>query len=58
MATFDNQTLDEARWLVDLDLWSVIYATKAFLPVMHAQNEGWLARLLPNRYPDLIPRLL
>ena len=45
LATFENQTLDEARWLVDLDLWSVIYATKAFLPIMHTQNEGWIVNI-------------
>ena len=45
LGTFNNQTLDEARWLIDLDLWSVIYASKAFLPIMHAQNEGWIVNI-------------
>ena len=45
LATFEHQTLDEARWLIDLDLWSVVYASKAFLPMMLAQNEGWIVNI-------------
>jgi short-subunit dehydrogenase len=45
LGTFDNQTLDEARWLIDLDLWSVVYCTKAFLPAMRQQNEGWIVNI-------------
>jgi short-subunit dehydrogenase len=45
LGTFEHQSLDEARWLIDLDLWSVVYCTKAFLPVMRRQNEGWIVNI-------------
>jgi len=45
LGTFDHQTLEELEWLVDLDLWSVIYATKAFLPQMLARREGCIVNI-------------
>jgi NAD(P)-dependent dehydrogenase (short-subunit alcohol dehydrogenase family) len=45
LGTFEHQTLDEARWLIDLDLWSVVYCTKAFLPAMRLQHEGWIVNI-------------
>lgn len=45
LGTFEHQTLDEARWLIDLDLWSVVYCTKAFLPAMRRQNEGCIVNI-------------
>jgi short-subunit dehydrogenase len=45
LGTFANQTLEEARWLVDLDLWSVVYCSKAFLPTMLAQREGCIVNI-------------
>ena len=42
---FDNQSLDEMRWLVNINLWGVIYGTKAFLPMMLAQREGVIVNL-------------
>ncbi len=42
---FENQTLDEMRWLVDINLWGVIYGSKAFLPLMLAQREGCVVNL-------------
>ncbi len=45
LGTFANQTLEEARWLVDLDLWSVVYCSKAFLPQMLAQREGCIVNI-------------
>jgi short-subunit dehydrogenase len=45
LGTFANQTLEEARWLVDLDLWSVVYCSKAFLPQMLAQSEGCIVNI-------------
>jgi NAD(P)-dependent dehydrogenase (short-subunit alcohol dehydrogenase family) len=45
LGTFEHQTLDEARWLIDLDLWSVVYGTKAFLPAMRRQNQGWIVNI-------------
>jgi short-subunit dehydrogenase len=45
LGSFEHQTLDEARWLIDLNLWSVVYCTKAFLPAMRRQNEGWIVNI-------------
>ena len=45
LGTFEHQTLEEARWLINLDLWSVVYCTKAFLPAMRRQNEGWIVNI-------------
>jgi len=45
LGTFVNQTLEEAAWLVDLDLWSVVYGNKAFLPFMLAQREGCIVNI-------------
>jgi short-subunit dehydrogenase len=42
---FENQTIAEMRWLIDINLWGVIYGTKAFLPMMLAQREGCVVNL-------------
>ena len=42
---FENQSLDEMRWLVNINLWGVIYGTKAFLPMMLAQREGCVVNM-------------
>jgi NAD(P)-dependent dehydrogenase (short-subunit alcohol dehydrogenase family) len=43
--TFENQTIEEVRRLLDVNLWGVIYGTKAFLPMMLAQREGCIVTL-------------
>lgn len=45
LGTFEHQSLEEAEWLIDLDLWSVVYGTKAFLPKMLAQGEGCIVNI-------------
>ena len=45
LGTFANQTLEEASWLIDLNLWSVVYCSKAFLPQMLAQREGCIINI-------------
>jgi NAD(P)-dependent dehydrogenase (short-subunit alcohol dehydrogenase family) len=45
LGSFEHQALDEVRWLIDLDLWSVVYCTRAFLPAMRRQNEGWIVNI-------------
>jgi short-subunit dehydrogenase len=42
---FENQSLDEMRWLVNINLWGVLYGTKAFLPMMLAQREGCIVNM-------------
>jgi NAD(P)-dependent dehydrogenase (short-subunit alcohol dehydrogenase family) len=36
--TIDQQTLDDWRWVIDVNLWGVIYGIHAFLPIMQAQG--------------------
>jgi NAD(P)-dependent dehydrogenase (short-subunit alcohol dehydrogenase family) len=34
----ENQTLEDWRWVVDVDLWGVIYGIHTFLPIMKRQG--------------------
>lgn len=36
----DELSLADWEWVLGVDLWSVIYGIKAFVPIMKAQNEG------------------
>jgi len=36
----DEMSLDDWKWTIDVDLWSVIYGVRTFLPIMKAQGEG------------------
>jgi NAD(P)-dependent dehydrogenase (short-subunit alcohol dehydrogenase family) len=36
----EELTLDTWSWVLGVDLWSVIYGIKAFLPLIRAQGEG------------------
>jgi NAD(P)-dependent dehydrogenase (short-subunit alcohol dehydrogenase family) len=36
--TIDRQTLDDWRWVIDVNLWGVIYGIHTFLPIMQAQG--------------------
>jgi len=38
--TVDEMTLDDWKWTLDVDLWSVIYGVRTFLPLMKEQGEG------------------
>jgi len=44
-ATFEHATIEEMEWLLGINLWGVIYGTKAFLPLMLAQREGHIVNL-------------
>jgi NAD(P)-dependent dehydrogenase (short-subunit alcohol dehydrogenase family) len=36
--TLENQTLEDWRWVLDVDLWGVIYGIHTFLPIMKRQG--------------------
>ena len=36
----DEISLDLWKWVLDVDLWSVIHGIRAFVPLMRAQGEG------------------
>lgn len=44
-ATFEHMTIEELEWLLGINLWGVIYGTKAFLPLMLAQREGRIVNI-------------
>ena len=44
-ATFEHATIEEMEWLLSINLWGVIYGTKAFLPLMLAQREGCIVNM-------------
>ncbi len=39
-ATVDQMTEEDARWLVDINLWGVVHGTQAFLPHLLGAREG------------------
>ncbi len=44
-ATVENMTLDEFDWLMNINLYGVVNGTKAFLPMMLAQDEGHIINI-------------
>jgi NAD(P)-dependent dehydrogenase (short-subunit alcohol dehydrogenase family) len=44
-ATIEEATIEEIEWQIGINLWGVIYSTKAFLPLMLAQREGHIVNL-------------
>jgi short-subunit dehydrogenase len=45
IGTIANMTVDEIEWQLGINLWGVIYGTKAFLPMMLAQSQGWIVNI-------------
>ena len=44
-ASFDHSTIEEIERLLGINLWGVIYGTKAFLPLLLAQREGHIVNM-------------
>ncbi len=44
-AQINEATIEEIEWQLQINLWGVIYGTKAFLPIMLAQREGHIVNL-------------
>jgi NAD(P)-dependent dehydrogenase (short-subunit alcohol dehydrogenase family) len=44
-ATIAEATIEEIEWQVSINLWGVIYGTKAFLPLMLAQRDGHIVNI-------------
>ena len=38
--TVDDMTIGDWKWTIDVDLWSVVYGVRTFLPLMKEQGEG------------------
>lgn len=45
IATIEHSTIEEIEWQLGINLWGVIYGTKAFLPMMLAQREGHIVNV-------------
>ena len=45
VGTVANMSIDEYEWQLNLNMYGVLYGTKAFLPMMLAQREGWIVNI-------------
>jgi short-subunit dehydrogenase len=45
IATVEHSTIEEIEWLLGINLWGVIYGTKAFLPMMLERRSGCIVNL-------------
>lgn len=45
IGTVANTTIEEYRWQLDLNMYGVLYGSKAFMPMMLAQREGWIVNI-------------
>lgn len=45
VGTVANTSFDEYEWQLNLNMYGVLYGTKAFLPMMLAQREGWIVNI-------------
>ena len=45
IGTFEHTDIDEVEWQLGINLWGVIYGSKAFLPMMLAQREGCIVNI-------------
>lgn len=45
IGTVEHLTIEEIEWQLGINLWGVIYGTKAFLPLMLAQRAGWIVNI-------------
>jgi short-subunit dehydrogenase len=45
VGTLEHTTIAEIDWLLGINLSGVIYGTKAFLPTMLAQRQGWIVNI-------------
>lgn len=45
VAPVRSMSLEDLRWLVDVDFWGVVHGTKAFLPHLEAAGEGHIVNM-------------
>lgn len=48
IGTVEHLSIEEFRWQIDVNLYGVLYGTKAFLPMMLAQREGRIVNISSN----------
>lgn len=42
---FEDETLDDLRWIVDINLWGVVHGCRAFLPRLREADEAHIVNL-------------
>ena len=42
---FEQETMDDLRWIVDTNVWGVVHGTRSFLPMLLAADEAHLVNL-------------
>lgn len=45
IASVENLTIDEIERVLNINLWGVVYGTKAFLPILLGQREGCIVNM-------------
>jgi len=45
VGTVEHLTIEEIEWQLGINLWGVIYGTKAFLPMMLSQRDGCIVNI-------------
>lgn len=43
--TVEHTSIEEYKWQLDINIWGVLYGTKAFLPMMLQQKEGCIVNM-------------
>lgn len=43
--TFQNESDDDLRWIIDTNLWGMLRLTRAFLPLLHAVDNAHIVNL-------------
>ena len=41
----EEVSLEDMRWLMDINFWGVVYGTKTFLPIMRRQDRGHIVNI-------------
>lgn len=42
---FDDETLEDLHWIVDINIWGVVHGCRAFLPALRDADEGHIVNL-------------
>ena len=42
---FDEESLDDLHWIVDINVWGVVHGCRAFLPALRAADEAHIVNL-------------
>ncbi len=45
VGTVAHTSVEEFEWQIGINMWGVVYGTKAFLPMMLAQREGCIVNI-------------